>query len=95
VKWSDSHADERMQELFHPHTWYHDWGSYYGYGWNIDKYQFWASKKHVIQYHGGTDFGFKSMLARQPDKDNTVILLNNTGEFPVFDITDLLLNIIN
>jgi CubicO group peptidase (beta-lactamase class C family) len=95
LKWSDAHMNESMTELFVPHTWYHDWGSFYAYGWNIDKYQFWASKKHVIQYHGGTDFGFKSMLARQPDRDNVVIILNNTGEFPLFDITDVLFTIIN
>jgi CubicO group peptidase (beta-lactamase class C family) len=95
LAWHNAHRDARLQQLFTPHAWYHDWGAHYGYGWNIDKYQFWASKHHTIQYHGGTDFGFKSMMARQPDKDNLVILLNNTGEFPLFDITDLVLNIIN
>lgn len=95
LAWDNAHNDPSLQELFVPHTWYHDWGAYYGYGWNIDKYQFWASKKHVIHYHGGTDFGFKSMMARQPDKNNLIVLLNNTGEFPLFDITDLLFNILN
>ncbi|MBT1695686.1 serine hydrolase [Fulvivirgaceae bacterium PWU4] len=95
LKWDEAHNDPRLAVLFVPRTWYHDWGSHYGYGWNIDKYQFWASKKHTIHYHGGTDFGFKSMLARQPDQNNLVVLLNNTGEFPLFDITDLVLNILN
>jgi CubicO group peptidase (beta-lactamase class C family) len=95
LKWDEAHNDPRLVPLFVPRAWYHDWGAHYGYGWNIDKYQFWASKKHTIQYHGGTDFGFKSMMARQPDKDNLVVLLNNTGEFPLFDITDLVLNILN
>jgi hypothetical protein len=84
-----------VQELFEPRTWYHDWGAHYGYGWNIDKYQFRTSKKHTIHYHGGTDFGFKSIMARQPDKDNLVVLLNNTGEFPLFDISDLVFDILN
>lgn len=95
LKWDEAHNDPELAVLFVPRTWYHDWGSHYGYGWNIDKYQFWASKKHIIHYHGGTDFGFKSMLARQPDRNNLVVLLNNTGEFPLFDITDLVLNILN
>jgi CubicO group peptidase (beta-lactamase class C family) len=95
LKWDQAHNDPLAQEVFIPRTWYHDWGSHYGYGWNIDKFQFWASKKHTIHYHGGTDFGFKSMLARQPDKDNLVVLLNNTGDFPLFDITDLVLDILN
>lgn len=95
LTWDEAHNDARLAVLFAPRAWYHDWGAHYGYGWNIDKYQFWASKKHTIQYHGGTDFGFKSMMARQPDKDNLVVLLNNTGEFPLFDITDLVLNILN
>lgn len=95
LKWDQAHKDALVQEVFTPRTWYHDWGSFYGYGWNIDKFQFRASKKHIIHYHGGTDFGFKSMLARQPDKDNLVVLLNNTGEFPLFDITDLVLDILN
>jgi CubicO group peptidase (beta-lactamase class C family) len=95
LKWDEAHNDARLEVLFIPRAWYHDWGAHYGYGWNVDKYQFWASKKHTIQYHGGTDFGFKSMMARQPDRDNLVVLLNNTGEFPLFDITDLVLNILN
>jgi CubicO group peptidase (beta-lactamase class C family) len=95
LKWDEAHNARGLEELFVPRMWYHDWGSFYGYGWNIDKFQFWTSKKHTIQYHGGTDFGFKSMMARQPDKDNLIILLNNTGEFPLFDITDLVFSILN
>lgn len=95
LKWDEAHYDQRFDILFQPREWYHDWGSYYGYGWNTDMYQFFASKKHTIQYHGGTDFGFKSMLARQPDRKNLVVLLNNTGDFPLFDITDIILDILN
>lgn len=95
LKWDEANNDESLKELFEPQTWYHDWGAHYGYGWNIDKYQFRISKKHTVLYHGGTDFGFKSMFARQPDKDNLVVLLNNTGDFPLFDMTDLLLQIMN
>lgn len=95
LKWGNAQDDRNLEELFLPRMWYHDWGAHYGYGWNIDKYQFRASKKHTIHYHGGTDFGFKSILARQPDDDNLVVLLNNTGEFPLFDIADLAFDILN
>ncbi len=56
---------------------------------------FTSSKKHKIIYHPGTDFGFYSMFVKQPDLDITIILLNNTGEFPRFEMTDLLLNELN
>lgn len=35
------------------------------------------------------------MFVRQPDKDVTIVLLNNTGDFPRFEITDLILNELN
>lgn len=95
LKWDEAHDDPHFDILFQPREWYHDWGSHYGYGWNIDKYQFFVSKKHIIHYHGGTDFGFKSMLARQPDRKNLVVLLNNAGDFPLFDITDIVFDILN
>lgn len=35
------------------------------------------------------------MLARQPDRKNLVVLLNNAGDFPLFDITDIVFDILN
>jgi CubicO group peptidase (beta-lactamase class C family) len=86
---------EEMHELFIPRVEWKEWDASYGYGWMIDRNAFQVSKKHLIQYHPGTEFGFFDMLVIQPDKGNVVVLLNNTGDFPRFDITDLILTIIN
>jgi CubicO group peptidase (beta-lactamase class C family) len=86
---------EKMDELFKPRVQWDDWGAYYGYGWMIDRLQFEAAKKHIIQYHPGTEEGFYDMLVRQPDKDIFIILLSNHSDFPRFDMTDLILNELN
>ncbi|HVU56952.1 MAG TPA: serine hydrolase [Puia sp.] len=86
---------EKMDELFKPRVQWDEWGAWYGYGWMIDRLQFDAAKKHTIQYHPGTEIGFYDMLVRQPDKDIFIILLNNHGDFPRFDMTDLILNELN
>jgi CubicO group peptidase (beta-lactamase class C family) len=101
LKWSHSIDEEtllpteELNALFVPRASYSDWEADYGYGWMVDKYKFKASKKHVICYHPGTDFGFYSMFVKQPDKKITLILLSNTGDFPRFEISDLILNVLN
>ena len=85
----------KVEELFEPNAEYRDWGAYYGLGWMIDRYLFRASKKHRIVYHPGTDFGFYSVLMRQPDAGHAIILLSNTGDFPRFEMADLLLDNLN
>jgi CubicO group peptidase (beta-lactamase class C family) len=87
--------NEKMKELFKPRVEWDEWGAYYGFGWMIDRFQFDAAKKHIIQYHPGTEVGFYNMLVRQPDKDIFIILLSNKSDFPRFDITDLILNQLN
>jgi CubicO group peptidase (beta-lactamase class C family) len=86
---------EKIKGSFEPKAEYTDWDAYYGYGWMIDRKFFKQSKEHKIIYHPGTDFGYYSMFVRQPDKNNLIILLNNSGDFPRFDITDLILEEIN
>ena len=81
--------------LFEPHAEYKEWKGFYGYGWMIDQYQFKTSKKHKIVYHPGTDMGFYSMFVKQPDEKITIVLLSNYGDFPRFDITDLILEVLN
>jgi hypothetical protein len=54
-----------------------------------------ASKESEIYYHPGTDFGFYSMFVKQPELGITIILLSNTGEFPRFELTELMLNQLN
>ena len=98
LKWSHSIEEEtllpkkELDLLFVPRASYSDWDADYGYGWILDKYKFKTSKNNVIRYHPGTDFGFYSMFVKQPDKKITLILLNNTGDFPRFEIADLILN---
>ena len=83
---------DKMNELFVPRVEWKEWNASYGYGWMIDRNLFQVSKKHLVHYHPGTEFGFFDMLAVQPDKKVVIILLNNTGDFPRFDMTDLILN---
>jgi|GEM_PF-678471 len=82
-------------EMLKPRVEFLDYRAWYGYGWMIDKDYFGASKKHVISYHPGTDLGFFTMFAREEDTDTCIVLLNNTGDFPRFDMTDLILNALN
>ena len=86
---------DKINGLFEPRSEYVDWDAWYGYGWMIDRKLFNQSKKHTIIYHPGTDFGYYTMFVRQPDNRGLIILLNNSGDFPRFDIADLILNIIN
>ena len=98
LKWSRAMDDgslvakEKFEELITPRAAYEDWDGQYGYGWIIDQFQFSNSRKHRIIYHPGTDNGFYSMFLKQPDEGITIILLNNTSDFPRFEISDLILN---
>ncbi len=100
-RWQEALAGNRlldehqMAEMFKPRVAYTDWDAWYDYGWMTDQRLFKVSLTgHTVQYHGGTDMGFYSMLARQPEEGNLIILLNNTGDFPRFDLTDLILNVL-
>ncbi len=84
-----------LDSLLRPHAEFKDYKASYGYGWMIDKGLFSASEKHLVTYHPGTDLGFFTLFVRQPDRDNCVILLNNTGAFPRFDLADLILRELN
>ncbi|WP_158538657.1 serine hydrolase [Chitinophaga skermanii] len=86
---------DRTGEMYTPRSFYEDWDANYGFGWMIDKTMFYVSKKHEIRYHPGTDGGFYSMFVQEPTKDINIILLSNNGDFPRFDMTSLLLDILN
>lgn len=86
---------EKIKESFLPRANYADWDADYGYGWMTDRLLFNQSKKHSIIYHPGTDFGYYSMFVRQPDQQHLVIMLSNHGDFPRFDLTDLVLDMLN
>ncbi|OJJ14473.1 hypothetical protein BKI52_42590 [marine bacterium AO1-C] len=101
LKWSQALDKDVLlpatlrNQLFVPRAEYLDWESDYGYGWMIDKYQFLVSKRHKVHHHPGTDLGFYSMFVKQPDEQITIILLSNTGDFPRFEMSDLILNELN
>lgn len=102
LRWEQALADgkllskDMMATMLQPHATYADWDAFYGYGWMIDQRLFAVTAEgHTITYHPGTDMGFYTMFARQPDSGNVVILLSNTGDFPRFDLTDMILTEIN
>lgn len=84
-----------VREAWKPRAEYKDWEAGYGYGWMIDKYLFKTSKKHKIVYHPGTDIAFYSMFLKQPDEQITIVLLSNTGDFPRFEMSELILEVLN
>jgi CubicO group peptidase (beta-lactamase class C family) len=86
---------DKINDMFRPLAEYADWDAYYGCGWMIDKNLFGQSRKHTIIYHPGTDLGYYTMFVRQGDTNSLIVLLNNTGDFPRFDMTDLILEELN
>ena len=84
----------QLDSMFKPRVEFKDYHAWYDYGWMTDKSAFAATQKHVITYHPGTDLGFFSMFAREADTDSCIILLNNTGDFPRYDMADLIFDII-
>ncbi len=78
-----------------PRAEYKDWEAYYGYGWMIDRYLFAASKKNTVVYHPGTDIAFYSMFLKQPEDDITVLMLSHCGDFPRFELSELILEVLN
>jgi CubicO group peptidase (beta-lactamase class C family) len=101
LKWDEALTSDKLtssallSQSFLPRAAYDDWDADYGYGWMIDKKMFSQSRKHKIIYHPGTDIGYYSMFVRQPDANNLIIMLSNHGDFPRFDLTDLILDEIN
>lgn len=82
-------------EMLKPRADYQDHGAQYAYGWLVDKNAFEASKKSTITYQIGDAPGIHNMFIRDEATGNCVILFNNTGDFPRYDMADLLLNAIN
>lgn len=82
-------------EMLKPRVEFKDYNAFYDYGWMTDKNAFGVSgNKRVITYHPGTDLGFFTMYVREEDTDSCIILFSNTGEFPRYDMTDLILDIL-
>jgi len=82
---------EEQAMMYQPRAKYTDWHAGYGYGWMTDQGLFACSPKETVRYHPGTDLGFYCMFAQVEGRGDLVVLLNNTGDFPRFDLTDLIL----
>ncbi|WEK36830.1 MAG: serine hydrolase [Candidatus Pseudobacter hemicellulosilyticus] len=75
-----------------PRFLYTDWDAWYAYGWMVDQHAFTASRKFKVVYHPGTDLGYYCMFVMIPETATQVILLGNHGDFPRYDLAELLLN---
>lgn len=64
------------------------WGQHYAYGWEIGKMPIGNTKETVATIsHGGSINGFNTQITRFPSQQSLVLLLNNTGRAPLFDMT--------
>ncbi len=96
AKWATAMTDgkfvskEIVDTAFKPRFAYTDWDAWYGYGWMIDENAFLISKKQKVIYHPGTDLGYYSMFVMVPEIETVIILLSNHGDFPRYDMTDLI-----
>ncbi|WP_133177616.1 serine hydrolase [Chitinophaga parva] len=80
--------------MFLPRVAFKEYGAWYDYGWMTDESYFNLPGKHTVQYHPGTDLGFFTMYLRVPDTNSCIVLLNNTGDFPRYELADLALGIL-
>ena len=53
----------------------------YGFGWTIDEY-----RGHARTWHTGSWVGFRTAIARYPDNDLTIVVLNNRSDADTVDM---------
>ncbi|MDC6350456.1 serine hydrolase [Zeaxanthinibacter sp. PT1] len=69
---------------------------HYAYGWFVRKMPVGISGDSVeVIEHGGGINGFNTLIVREPDNQNLVVLLNNTGGAPLNNITQSMLAILH
>lgn len=72
------------------------WAGFYGYGWEIGKMPIGNSKKQASTIsHGGSINGFNTRITRIPSDRSLIVLFNNTGEAPLYDMTAAIIGILN
>ena len=83
-----------MDVLFQAHA--SAWGGQsYGYGWEVGKTNIGRTKERVESLsHGGVVNGFNTQITRIPSSKSSIILLNNTGGAPLFDMVSSILGIL-
>ena len=71
------------------------WDGYYGYGWALSEKRLGNSSETLPAiHHDGIINGFSSLLLRIPSDQSAIILLNNTGGAPLYDMASAILGIL-
>ena len=84
---------ENMDLLFTKHM--PSGGGHYGYGWNIGEMPLGNTAERIGTIgHGGGINGFNTQLTRIPSDKSFIVLLNNTGEAPLNEMTNAIAAII-
>lgn len=82
-----------MDLLFEKHS--PAWRGHYGYGWEISNMPIGNTKEQLEAIsHGGFVNGFNTQITRIPSDQSVIILLNNTGGAPLFDMTAAIIGIL-
>ncbi|MGH1433781.1 MAG: serine hydrolase [Lewinella sp.] len=77
---------EYMDLLFDTHI--AAWGQHYGYGWEIGKLRIGNTQEHTQTIsHGGNINGFNTQITQIPASQSLILLFNNTGLAPLYDMT--------
>jgi CubicO group peptidase (beta-lactamase class C family) len=70
-------------------------GQHYGYGWEIGKIRVGNTREQVETIgHSGNINGFNTQITRIPSDQSLVVLLNNTGGAPLYDMTSAIIGIL-
>ena len=69
-------------------------GLRYGYGWMTKCVPTGGDDSTRIFVHGGGIYGFNTVMVRQTEKNNCIVLLNNTPGARLGEVTDLISNIL-
>lgn len=85
--YSEALLPEKYRELlFKEYT--PAFGKHYGYGWEIGEMRIGNTGEMIpIIGHGGGINGFNTLITRMPTDQSLVVLLNNTGNAPLHQIT--------
>lgn len=70
------------------------WGGFYGYGWAIREVQNLNGSNIKVNEHGGSIMGFNANITRIPADKNVIILLNNTGNTVLYEMSEAILSIL-
>jgi CubicO group peptidase (beta-lactamase class C family) len=79
-------SKENLNKMFTPYI-KTDLGFLYGYGWGVENKKIGNKVDSVrVISHGGSIYGFNSLIVRLVDDKNLIVLLNNTGNTNLSEI---------